>query len=449
MKPIRICTNDRCREEKDYLFDVVFNQYLGLPYELDFTLSAHETRLSTIDGEITFPDIFFGIAARSWLDKSLLPNPNMGCLKPLPEYDIFSPGEDISYFTWGDDKRFDPFGNIFFCISRIEESITQPDNSARFPYAASTLGKMLKKPIVNYWIEAMWSQVPGRERYQRRKNEFRPEITHDVDNLSSNLGRAGAKSLKIIAGDVLKRRDIGLARRRTLAMVSECFGLGSFRDPIANIENLSSIYRQQGISAKFYFMCMLQEDVIAYRYDVGCHKPLIGKLIEDGHEIGIHPYFDTFKNPERLSEQLIYLNAVLSEYNVEAIGGRQHGLEWVPETWRHWSSVGLKYDSSVYFAEEAGFRSGCCFDHSTYDVIKRRKLPLIERPLVLMDTTFESYKSVGQEEKQSEVGALISECRKFGGTFRVLFHNCKLISEKQKRFFKWTLNEAGLEFSWL
>ena len=53
-------------------------------------------------------------------------------------------------------------------------------------------------------------------------------------------------------------------------------------------------------------------------------------------------------------------------------GGRQHYLRWeAPTTWRAWEEAGLDYDSTLTFADHAGFRCGVCFEYPVYDILLR------------------------------------------------------------------------------
>ena len=51
------------------------------------------------------------------------------------------------------------------------------------------------------------------------------------------------------------------------------------------------------------------------------------------------------------------------------------------------SDAGLDYDTTVSFADTPGFHCGVCYEFPVFNVLTRQKLPLIERPLVVMDCT--------------------------------------------------------------
>ena len=94
------------------------------------------------------------------------------------------------------------------------------------------------------------------------------------------------------------------------------------------------------------------------RYDVTGPElaDAIRTLDDGGWEVGIHGSYHTFDDRERLREELSVLEATLGD---AVAGGRQHHLRLsVPETWRHYRSIGLQYDSSLGSGTECGFTAG-------------------------------------------------------------------------------------------
>ena len=125
------------------------------------------------------------------------------------------------------------------------------------------------------------------------------------------------------------------------------------------------------------------------------------------------------------------------------MGGRQHYLRWrAPTTWLNWEAAGLTYDSTVGYAERAGFRAGTSREFRAFDLVGSRLLSLIERPLVVMDTTLLHYRKLGATDAAIECGLrLKSRCRRLGGHFTLLWHNSNLMSASHWRVFQ-TLAEA-------
>jgi hypothetical protein len=90
------------------------------------------------------------------------------------------------------------------------------------------------------------------------------------------------------------------------------------------------------------------------------------------------------------------------------------------------------------FAEAPGFRSGTCREHQVFDVARRERLPLRERPLTLMDSTVldRAYLDLDPEEAAQLAEQLKRCCRRVGGTFRLLWHNTMLVTPAQRRLYR-------------
>ena len=75
------------------------------------------------------------------------------------------------------------------------------------------------------------------------------------------------------------------------------------------------------------------------------------------------------------------------------------------------------------FAEAPGFRNGIAFPFAPYHFKHNRPYPLLEIPLVAMDTTFRSYQYTPLPEILPEVKSLLEEALKFRGCLTILWHN--------------------------
>ena len=184
-----------------------------------------------------------------------------------------------------------------------------------------------------------------------------------------------------------------------------------------------------GVACEFYFMTVQRRGRYEEAYDL--NKPelqeLLHRIHRRGHVIGLHASYDSFRSSQTLKKELDFLlsSARRAGVTLEAVGGRQHYLRWEnPTTWRSWEQAGLTYDTTVGFAEHAGFRCGTCRDFPAFDLLESRKLDLRERPLVLMDATLKDYLKLGPEEMVNQMRNLWAAVKGVGGTLEVLIHNC-------------------------
>lgn len=103
----------------------------------------------------------------------------------------------------------------------------------------------------------------------------------------------------------------------------------------------------------------------------------------------------------------------------------------------------MEYDSTLGFADFAGFRCGTCYEYSAYDCVGHKRLRLKERPLIAMEcsVTEPCYMGLGWGEKALNIFKKLKDlCRYYKGNFIILFHNNSLITTVQKKLYKQVLD---------
>jgi peptidoglycan/xylan/chitin deacetylase (PgdA/CDA1 family) len=163
-----------------------------------------------------------------------------------------------------------------------------------------------------------------------------------------------------------------------------------------------------------------------------------------GHEIGLHPSYGTFRDAAQTKREFErLLNAAEQEgVKQDSWGGRQHYLRWeAPATWQNWEEAGLNYDSTLSYADRTGFRCGSCYEYPTFNVRERRRLNLVERPLIVMEASLleKQYMNLTLPAAQKKIFALAQICKSFGGQFTLLWHNSGLLSSREKRIYRETI----------
>lgn len=92
-----------------------------------------------------------------------------------------------------------------------------------------------------------------------------------------------------------------------------------------------------------------------------------------------------------------------------------------------------------------GFRFGTCYEYPVFDIERRKKLTLRERPLIFMDQTIinDCYMGLGHTEKAIEyINKLKEICKAYNGDFVFLWHNSHLVTERQKEMYITTLSST-------
>jgi hypothetical protein len=180
-----------------------------------------------------------------------------------------------------------------------------------------------------------------------------------------------------------------------------------------------------------------------YSLDDPWVRALLREIHSRGHELGIHPSYDTYRNPDAIRSELERLRAACAAEGIEqgAWGGRQHYLRWEnPTTWRAYAEAGIAYDSSLHFPDHPGFRAGTCIDYPVFDLERGERLDVREQPLVAMEASFLQYLRLSHEEAYDRMAELKAHCRRVGGTFTFLWHNNRLQSARDRRLYEAVLD---------
>ena len=353
---IKIIIPDNNIPERDYIIDIIFNEFLGLKYSLDVGSNDYEICLSN-KKKLTIKDTFFNKYPKN-LEYLKLEN--------IPQ--------SIS--------AIDVFSASFFMLTRWEEYVnTNRDSHNRFPAYESLAYKegFLDRPIVNELVEEFKGKLLELDSSLIfKKREFELILTHDVDEVK--FWKSKKQLSRIVMGDILKRKNMKLAfnRIKEYYLVSKA----KIQDPFDTFEWIMDKSEAIGVKSRFYFMSggVTQHD---NRYNIKTQKELMSKIKERGHIIGIHPSYNAYNDFEQFKKEKELLEKVC-ECKIDE--GREHYLRFeVPTTWQIWEDNGMKIDSTCGYADREGFRCGTGDEFSVFNILTREKLRLKERPLIYMD----------------------------------------------------------------
>ena len=163
---------------------------------------------------------------------------------------------------------------------------------------------------------------------------------------------------------------------------------GTAGNRLALYEKLLSLAENHDLTSAFYFLTAVTKPGIDADYSLEDDdiKNLLILINQNGHEIGLHPSYNTFDNSKQTRKEWLLLRNSCERLNIdqEIWGGRQHYLRFeTPKTWQNWESAGMNYDSVIGFAEHPGFRCGICYEYPVFDLTNSVKLNLLERPFGL------------------------------------------------------------------
>jgi hypothetical protein len=484
------------RAERNYILSVLFDDWLGIPHRL--TQCARDDvciRLPDQPGSLRLPDRFFAQLTRvpdTWLREASLPAllpsgrlaqwdtrslaPDILLTDPLipvlfgSAEAVRAPGgmstaqgstnarhvlEDASAAATcnaSDDDRcidlpLDVFGSAFFMLSRYEEAVLpERDDHDRFPATASLAYRagFLDRPIIDEYVEILWAAMcqlwPG---LRRKPRDARTVVSCDVDRPFAFNGDMGLLARRL-ADDLFKRRSGRQAWRNAAAQWQARRGNHRQDTYWLGLDLIMSVNERAGRPAAFYFIPENTDTRLDNRVslDDPRMRALLREVYARGHEIGIHPGYNTYRHPAAMCGSVATLRRVLAEEGIvqPRLGGRQHYLRWqTPTTARLWDESGLDYDSTLSFADRPGFRCGTCREYALYDLTARRPLRLRERPLILMECSVIASRYMGMGYSD-EALALMKRyrdiCHRFGGSFTLLWHNSHFNCEEDRRFYQ-------------
>lgn len=446
--------------ERKYVLRVLLGDFLGLTWrhEASDVDSSICIQRDGQPGEIRLPDVFFRQPESQWLSEESLPS------KSLAQWDTRELASDITLVApqipmiYGNaqttalvsgqliDLPIDIFGSAFFMLSRYEEAVRPDrDNHGRFPAEASLARRagFLDRPLVDEYVEILWAAMqrlwPG---LQRKPLSPRTLVSCDVDSpfLASD---DWTRTLRRVGGDLLKRRSAGLAWQTITNHRRATRGDFSTDPHRRAIDWIMDVNERAGRPAAFYF---IPENTDArLDNDFGLQSPRMRELLRHihtrGHEIGVHPGYNTYRNPDAMGRTVDTMRRVLDEEGIRQpqLGGRQHFLRWeTPTTARLWDDNGLDYDTTLSYADRPGFRCGTCREYPLYDVQQRRPLKLRERPLIVMECSViaERYLGLGySDEALNLMKKYRAICHHMHGDFTLLWHNSHLQNEADRRFY--------------
>lgn len=456
--------------ERSYALAVVLGHMLGVEFQVRVTgMQAHPVRISSpgAAGVVEVADVFFPAFVRTPLHAETLPPSRLDVWEvperlnePLCRTDLpvlyGKRSASGAYFERNDAHSYlgvDVFGTAFMMLARYEEAVLEDrDKHGRFRWAASIAARaeIWRRPIVDEYVELLgvvlrqqWPALTG------WTGQYRLLLSHDVDRLFSVSGRSWSDVLRSSAADLVIRRDPKVAVRRVASRASSASGAWR-HEPVNTFDFMLTLAERMGLKSAFYFIPQNTAPQLDGDYDLGDSRVqgLMRAIHERGHEVGLHGSYRSFDDDAMLSAESRSLRDTAERLGIRqsSWGGRQHYLRWsVRATWAAWANSALDYDSTLGFAEHAGFRCGTCREYPVFDLASGRSLPLTERPLIAMDVTLlsDEYMGLSAERSVELVRELAATCRRFRGNFTLLWHNTSVVFQVEQALYETVLRAAS------
>jgi hypothetical protein len=347
--------------------------------------------------------------------------------------------------------------SIFYLLSGYQEyTAKKTDFMGRYPYADSVQNKLqcVHKPLVNYYFEILADAI---ERYcqvnsypvKRKKlfNNFGFMLTHDVDRIKYYHWRELVYKWLQVFG--IKRPLY--AKKKVLREAIRCiiptFNPFLKKDPWYNFKEMRQQEKEHGLKSVWYFLNRDGSPHDAkYNFSDKKVKEAIEFLSNEGCEIGLHGSLKTADDISCMQKAYTELYKISPQ---PIIGTRQHFLKFnYNQTLHIQEQTGIKYDTTMGFAEHEGFRNSYCYPFKPYDHENDRMLNIWEIPLTIMDVTILGYRNLDFTQMKEVIQELIQEIKRFGGVMVLLWHNDYFDEIRYpgiNSFYKWLLNQIKNE----
>ena len=333
-----------------------------------------------------------------------------------------------NYFYSSDSKtwqlEYDIISNIFYHLSRFEERWKIFADEKETDWTKSVLCRAddLKIPVVDVLLNELKNIIYSKSKKNNlplarilpwpNAEKFAVAFTHDVDLTRGYSAKEYlASKSKSVLFSVLNKSD----RKEKVDK-----NLEEKNSMVWTFPKIQDFYKKKKWKATFFFLAKMLEGK-HLRYDVSSKKfqSLFKELKSGGHEIALHPSLKAFENPEKYKSEKKYLEKNIdSEIN----GMRQHYLRFkAPRVWNLTEMTKLKYDSSLGYNFQAGFRAGTSNGFRTFDYKENQQISVTEFPITFFEYNLPRK---GQDENQSieVIEKLVNQVEKHEGLLNVLIH---------------------------
>jgi hypothetical protein len=441
-----------------YICNVIFEKWFG-GSDVSFLESDIDGyQISTFDNmSLVFESPFFREIFDNGLTETLLELVNVRAIRipanfkkkygiseiPVIFHDKKEGGSffDCSAFP----EHFDVLGMCFFLLSRLEEFLAPRfDKFNRQPGAGSIAYEngFLYTPIVDIYLNIFIQYLNFRlgSRFISVK-KYTANVTCDVDN-PYLFSRSGVGMLKRAAADVILRHDI----KSSIVTMSGAIlpsRMSKTYDPFSKaVDYIMDLNEHSSNVVQFNFIPTVTD--LRYDGDGGFPKEpvrsMLKKIKDRGHQIGIHPGFNTYNSSENMRKSVQTFHLMQNElFELEPISGRQHYLRWqTGVTESILNDSGIATDSTLSFADTGGFRCGTSKPFILFDLSARSETSVLEYPLIVMETTYfgKGYLNLRIDDVYAHMNEMKSWCKLMDGCFTILWHNSSLQIDSYKEIYE-------------
>lgn len=324
--------------------------------------------------------------------------------------------------------RADLLASAFFLLTRYEECVRRNvrDAHGRFPGRESLPFRagFINRPVVDEYAMILrnWAREIGID-LPAPKRRFSVCLTHDVDII--NVPRGPVQAAKYCASGLLRRRPWQAAIRASAS------ALGMLQDSLDNLGEVTELDAQLEAASgtdtvkRVYFFMSGGTTSFDGNYDIRSSRARrwFSGVKAAGGTIGLHASYEAGQKPELVAVERRRLEDEVAQ---PVTMNRHHFLTWrEPEDGHRIRAAGINWDSSLGYADLAGFRLGTCRPIRLFCPTRRELMGIEEHPLIVMDVSLSSrdYMNLDEDGAFEYVRELADATHRFQGEFVALWHN--------------------------
>ncbi|MGD9078413.1 MAG: polysaccharide deacetylase family protein [Desulfobacterales bacterium] len=342
----------------------------------------------------------------------------------------------------------------------LNETLTGDTSVPDFAFNILNTMGLLYTPVV----DENYLSHDGKRPVWPNTNAFAVCLTHDVDEVSLYSYRQSLRGIqrppknsRLRFHSIRKAFGLGL---NTIRITKNLFN----KDPLHCYERWLEIEKAYDAKSTFFFwpgwrnVTKHHHSDSTYELD-DCvvfdrQKCTVTEMIQEIHrrdwEIGLHPSWYAFNDVDELKRQKEALETAL-ESSVHSV--RQHYLHYdIRNTPRVHSEAGFKYDSTLGFNDNIGFRFGTCYPWNLYDLKADQKLPIVEIPLIVQDVAMLSPNKglrLNWEMALDYIVLMTERVNQVGGVLTLLWHTNEIINLESLRVYKKSLEYLKRQNCWM
>ncbi len=394
-----------------YAADLVFKHVLGVQY---YFLRINDYNASSNIPIVNYTNhpVYQGISVPT---STLLEETD---IRPQ-KFNIYTKEIPLIFFQPQDQRGtldFDIFAATFYLATEYEKWANPCyDDHDRYEesYYISYQQQWYEQPLVHLYAEMLWEKLIALyPNLTRKKRKYSFTITFDVDHPWKFLH----KPLHVRYGGLVKdlvTRNWDQATERMQVMASK-------KDPNDTFDLIfANCYEE---STKFFFL-IDRNSTYDSRFDHRniAYRQLIQHINILGYEIGIHPSYTTYLQPDRIWQEAQSLSEIVKGPIKRS---RQHFLKYrLPNTFRGLIAAGIEYDYTICNYQTGGFRTGISVRYPWFDLESNEITDLWIQPTLIMDVTLNKYLQLSPSSAVDYVKSLVEKTKKVNGHFTILLHN--------------------------